>query len=230
MQKSLTKLYFILATIGITTSTQAQNQDIDASPEWNGIITGDFYPMREYVPAVIGTEYLLDTWSGGTIYFRSGLKQENMKVNYNLKNDVLEIYTDEEIKVCDTNLLKGFKLNDGRVFVNNRSLDKGLGFGVSELLFKNKVTLVNRRSVEIQEPNYVKTHDVGEKDKKIVHKNHYYLIEEGQARTIHKKIKKNQELFGEQYAVMSEFIASNKLKLNDEAALVKVIKKYDSLK
>ena len=226
------KYIYVLSILAFTpVCTKGQNVDIDSSsPEWNGIIAGDFYEMPVYKPGIIGTTYLFDSWTSGTIFFYSGQKQENSKINYNLKTEVLEVNNNDEVKVCAPNILKAFKLENGRLFMNNRTFDKSLGVGVSELLFKNKIMLIKKKEMKIKEPNYVPTHDVGVRDKTIVHKDIYYLVENNRAKIIQKKFKKNQELFGDAFAELNKFVTTNKLKMKDESSLLQVIKKYDSLK
>ena len=207
----------------------SQNQDIDTSPEWNGIIAGDFYEMSEYIPGLEGTKYMFTDWLEGSIFFYSGLGQDDLVFNYHLENNNLEIRTDEEIKVCDLNLLKAFKLKDGRIFMNNREFDQSLGFGVSELLYKGKISLIRTEYIEIQKPTYVKSHDVGEKDSKILHKFKYYIVKDGKAMLLNKKMKKNVDVFNSHFDKLAAYTKANSFKLNNERHIVLVAKKFDEL-
>ena len=225
MKQTLTFLILFSSSIGF-----AQNIDLDRFMEQRGVVNDNLYSLYNTDAEVRGTKYLFDDWQNGKMYFSSKLELKNILLNYHIETQTLEIEQDDEVKICPINLLESFILDDGRTFVNISQFANNARPAIAEVLYiSGNLTLLERPKIEVTEPNYRATHDVGEKDIVINLKYDYVVVMDGKATQMAKKMKQNEMVFGESYETLLKYYKENKLNFKKRADLIKVIKHYDTI-
>ncbi|PRY08993.1 hypothetical protein CLV24_11944 [Pontibacter ummariensis] len=200
-----------------------------------GIVMYDnIQEISEKAGAVEAAVYLRDDWSEGTILTSSGHELANVLIKYDIKNNVLELATQEGTKVLSGNYVRQFELKEGNTapktrFINSKSLggpsDTHTGF--YEILTSGaRAQLLVRIELIREKPNYSPIMDVGSKRSGFRKKE--TLCMESNSQVVEVKDKDIYNLFGTYQDDMKRYAKSNKLKLKKREDAVRLINYYNS--
>lgn len=232
------KLKFFLLTVTFSIYNlvygQAENNTItvvDTSIDPAGYIS----EMKLPAAPLDGTVYLDEDWKFGTINFIGGNSITSLMLRYDIQRNNLEfIYQDDEAKVCPLYLLDSYQIRvkkEKLKFKNlsNTNLSK-LGLkGVAEVLFSERVHLYAYTSLDVQDPTYKVEFNMGRQSSRIIKKRNYYLDNGTEAYKISGSLKKNKDVFKEEYVQLAAFAKENKLNARDEDDLIKIVTEYNKL-
>ncbi len=185
-------------------------------------------------PASIkGSIYLDDNWLMSNVYFKNGLKQLEIPVKYDLKNQVLKLKYKSKVNIFGEDKVERFEIHrvgeDVEYYVNASEFQGHHTYGFFQIALKDHISLFILAKLNFIKPNYVATHDVGEKEGKYVTEKEIYLARgETVTRLASKKVDFLQ-FFEEHNESIHQFIKTNKLKFKREEDLLKIIKYYNSL-
>jgi hypothetical protein len=213
--------------------TNAQRIDlIDKSVNPGEII--DELPLPP--PGLKGSLYIADDWVNGDIWLKNNKVLRGYPIKFDLKNNLLEINADGNIKVCALPLLERFSykaiLGDSIDYyntsvVNNVTFD--LPKGVCRILLNDKVQLIQYEYIEIVKANYNVAIDMGSKDNKAIKKTKPYVIVNDNVYEVKGSIKKNFEIFKVHFKKVESFVKENKLKFKSDQDLTKIFEFYNTL-
>ncbi|MTI23196.1 hypothetical protein E1176_19355 [Fulvivirga sp. RKSG066] len=229
MKKSLSISLIFFCSHGLFAQS-GEVSIIDQNVNPGGVI--DELPLPP--PKTEGHVYLFEDWKQAEIILKSGQMLKNYQARIDLKHKLVEIQTKAEVKVCNFSLLAELSITDSngnRQFINTDQLQsKGkLPTGIVEVLLDKEVEVLKHHYIEIKEPTYVPAVDMGSKNKKILKKAQIYALKDGVLFKVNGKLKKNQELFGNQYPLVETFASSNKLNFKDIDDLIKIVEYYLSM-
>lgn len=202
--------------------------------------SGLFLMNKKVASKTVGTTYLDDNWNQGHIQLVGGQVVENFPLKYDIKNNVIEVKSDSEIKVCPSNIVSNFYWRNKETskivqFVNCqdykiRSGGPLVGFFevVSDPNQLHKL-FVKTNLVTIK-PDYNVALSVGDRDTKIVKKEQYYLSNNDTVQLITKNKKKSLALFSVNEPLVTLFIKKNKLKFTKKEDLIRILAYYNTLK
>ncbi|MCP4458505.1 MAG: hypothetical protein GY816_10860 [Cytophagales bacterium] len=188
-------------------------------------------------PITEGSTYHNDKWLLGRINLKGGHFIDNTTFRYDIQNDLIEVKTKESIKVCDSWASESFvwfdpeKL-DSVKFVNirNYSVDgSGPLSGFFEILIKDSLSLFSRFELEIKEPTYFPTIDMGSHKKKIIKKEIFYLIEDMNAKILYPQLRKNLIYFGQHASDVKAYAKRERLQCRKRDEIIKIVNYYNSL-
>ncbi|MGD1892312.1 MAG: hypothetical protein ACFB15_17200 [Cyclobacteriaceae bacterium] len=180
--------YPLLIILSITSLAPVAAQQVQGTAQTNSHIYGDGFGARvreiPYVPGeTVGTYYLFDHWSPGTITMVNGEKVSDIFLKYNFENKSLEIKTDTAYFSMDVSASDQFSIYDDeqrqfRSFIAARryKLDDTPLTGALELLHQGNVELVAKVAPKLIEANYKGALSGGSTNDKIVKKKEYFLV------------------------------------------------------
>lgn len=224
--KKLVTLSLMFLSTSIIYGQTSTNEGVAQGDVWFGNIIREL-PVR---PAdTKGSYYLDDMWKMSNITLLSKGIIKGYPAKLDLKHYELDIQVDDEVKVIKLFTVKEFKWleqsGDSCKYVNTEQLYgviEGTG-RIMEELVNGDVSLYKHFETYIQEANYNVAMNVGSKDDMIKMKEKFYIAVDGKLSKVEPKIKKNASLFGENYGATAKFVKDNKLKLNREEDLVRVV-------
>jgi hypothetical protein len=147
---------------------------------------GAYAFVTELPPApgqTVGDYYLEDEWLLGNVLLTDSLKLESLYFRYNLKDDVLEIRTDSDVKVLpgrrvlrfdwrqNQSLLDGEYLRADGYELNATHLD-----GFLKVIQSGEYSLVSGHEFRLIPGNYNTALNVGERNDRIVKEEVYYIM------------------------------------------------------
>jgi|SRR5215831_15322313 len=182
---------------------------------------------------IIGNPYLFKDWSDGVIRFTSGRTVTQFKLKFDcLKNQLLLQFDGStfaaESKVREFVIYqKGGKNRDSIIFRKGYpAVDKATEETFYQVLFQGKVLLLKLIS-----KNIIETKELvgGSVTRKLEEAESYYLLQNGSM--IKLSLDKNELLqsLPEKSDQLSQYIASEQIRLRTADDLIKVIKKYNEL-
>jgi len=142
-----------------------------AAANVNNLVYGLSAPPGE----VIGDVYLDPEWNMGTAMLESGVLIERYNMRYDLRNQMLEIQTFNDVRVLLSKTLKTIVWRDAtktRYFVNaaKYTRDGEKLVGVLEVLVDGSKPLFRHTTMHVKRPDYVPALDVGSRDATIYKK------------------------------------------------------------
>lgn len=189
-------------------------------------------------PGTEGSFYLNDNWLIGEFTITNSDKlYKNFPLKYDLKNQLLEIQNNDQTKVCTLPVLKTFSYrnvnNEVENYINTALIDdagKVLPKSIAQVLYEDKVILLAVPHLEVKDPTYVPAIDMGNRNKQILKKTDYYVVNNAKAYKITgSSFRKNEDAFTNKKSDVERFVKENKLKFNKEEDLVKIFEYYNSL-
>lgn len=178
-----------------------------------------------------GSPYLSNDWIKGTIILGDGKVVDNLDIKFDQFTDAILYKNDkgEELEVAEP--VKEFKVNIKNTDRLFRSGFKPAGNNTEtnfyEVLVDGNLKFVKRLKKEIMTTrDYNATSDT----KSVTEKISYYIVKDNQPILVSKNEKVILETIGEMENELNDFIKQNKLKLKDEADILKVIAQYNKLK
>ena len=131
---------------------------------------------------VIGSYYLFDDWQMGDVELYTGTSIHDQWINYNTENDMLEIKTEDQVKVVPVQKIYRFIVkgqNDGdRTFIPCQYyvLEEEVPLvGMCEAIDSGYYGLLIKYSSDVKEATYVPALDMGKKEEEITITKKYYL-------------------------------------------------------
>lgn len=144
--------------------------------------TGWLYTSPKAEPGVRGRQYLFEQWKLAKIVLGNGDVKADIFVNYNLENQILEISTQDGIKVVPPGLVKYFHFEDEgmtRTFMHASYANLGclqMLEGYHELLHDvGDLQLVVCRRMEKKDPMYNEKLGIGDNNIRLVTKEDVWL-------------------------------------------------------
>ena len=202
------------------------------------IVTGDLMRgLKPPPPEVIGDYYLDTSWKeGNVLLFQDNMTIEGYPLKYDIYNDMLEIDTEEGVKVLEGYRIKSFvwRKDNGKptYFLsarNYRSETEEIT-GFFEVLVDGEVPLFSKVDVRIKEPHYYEGIDVGSRDYEILKDQTYYYASGRVVTPLSRNKKGLLMAFADKEEEMSQFFKQNKISFKDEGDLMESFMYYNKLK
>ncbi len=178
-----------------------------------------------------GVYFYNEEWQYADIIMFSGDKLENFPVRYNLGKNILEIKSDDIVKVISIGQIKEIHFHDkhkNETLKNTVLYKNNEGVGFFTVLSEGDKVLLKKTYLEVIEPNYVNALDVGEQERKIVQRAKYYTANKDNEVT---QIKKNKryvlKLLNDKAEDIKKYISQNKLSVKNENDLIKIFNYYN---
>ncbi len=230
------KKYLILAFCVIANDVCSQNTspvDFERSTNPGHVINEIKLPLAK----TTGSIYLIEDWQLGNFTIKGVPAYKGFFLRFDLKDQNLEIKVDNKVKVCVLSRLENFSLENkdldsSSYFVNINTIPNHYAIntkGVVQVLYEEKIVLYKYFYLETKKATYVPTVALGNRNEQIIKKSSYYVQSSGKVYKISASLKKNKELFINQYIKVENFIKENKLKLKSESDLIKIVKYYNLL-
>lgn len=246
----------LLACIWVPNATLAQKapkvrvNDGDETPDnvrafntmrqWGysgNIETGDLLRgLNPPPPEVIGDVYLDTEWKTGNILlFQDNMTIEGYPIRYDLYNDILEIETDDGIKVLEAYRIKSFAWRDqtGKPVYylgarNYRSETEELN-GFFEIMADGEVPLLRKTNIRVREPNYYEGIDIGSRDYEIQKSDTYYYAIGRVVYELKRSKKGVLEAFANKESEMKSFFKEENIVFKNDQDLALAFEHYNSL-
>jgi hypothetical protein len=202
------------------------------------IVTGDIMRgLKPPPPEVIGDFYMHTDWKeGNVLLFQDNMTIEGYPLKYDIYNDMLEIETEEGVKVIEGYRVKSFvwRKDNGKPTYfssarNYRSETEEIT-GFFEVLVDGEVPLFTKIAVRIKEPQYYEGIDVGSRDYKIVKNLEYYHASGRVVESLSRSKKGLLLAFADKEEEMTSFFKKNKINFKDEGDLMESFMYYNKLK
>lgn len=190
----------------------------------------------EEAVAAKGSIYLNEEWAIGTIFFRNGETMINTLLKYDLKNHVFKIKYDNRVKAIQEIDIEKFEFTGSgqvnTVYVNaNQYRIHGAGLsGFFEIKEEGKLGLLSLVKLRMIKPNYVPTHDAGEKAARYIVDRQLYFLKSDEVFPVPGNKSKIMTIFEDKKEVIQNFIKENNLKLKRSEDLIQVVEYYNSQK
>ncbi|MEQ8713254.1 MAG: hypothetical protein RIC80_09555 [Cyclobacteriaceae bacterium] len=202
------------------------------------IVTGDIMRgLKPPPPEVIGDYYLHTDWKeGNVLLFQDNMTIEGYPLKYDIYNDLLEIETEEGVKVIEGYRVKSFvwRKNNGKptYFLsarNYRSETEEIS-GFFEVLVDGEMPLFLKTNIRVKEPHYYEGIDVGSRDYEIVKDKEYYYASGRVVEALSRNKKGLLLAFADKEEEMASFFKQNKISFKDEGDLMESFMYYNKLK
>ncbi|WP_297337438.1 carboxypeptidase-like regulatory domain-containing protein [Algoriphagus sp.] len=187
---------------------------------------------------VEGDNYLDRKWNTASILlYRDQQMLEGFRVRYNITSNMFELMEPENNLVS---ILPGLRVQNivwvdstyrvPRYFVNGMDfLEDGSPIsGFFEVLVEGEMPLMRRTLAVFKESTYNTALMVGERNDKILKRDHYYYLSEKNIIEIPRKRKKFFLIFGDKAQEMEAFASSNLLNIKDPKAIFQLFTYYNS--
>ena len=236
--KKINLLIILLLAFHILLSAQdipniRQNlQHIETGKQLQGQIL-----MGRKVPpgGVKGSYYLDEDWNTGTVFLSGNRTYTDLRLKYNLHDDELEVFFENEIKVLPTHLVDSFEWVDTDKqstvsFVNasKYAFEDTKLVGFLEVEQGGALKLVTRHKMKVRGPTYVEGLSIGDRDSKLYTIERSYLVKDNRLLALQKNHRYNLQFFKDRKEV-TEFVKRNKLKLNKKEDIAKTVSFYNNL-
>ncbi len=184
-------------------------------------------------PKTEGSIYLLEDWTLADVTLKNGLELKSYFIRYDLQNHLLEIKTDEKVKVIDESKVKVFKWLNGKnaqreEYLNGSSfrLEGGVLLGFFKVESQGKLRLLSYTNLKLQKSNYVPALNSGEKNNKLIKKASLYVEKDKSLFKVPKSRKTflGLEIFEGKSNELLKFIKNNNLSIKQKSDLIKILK------
>jgi hypothetical protein len=159
-----------------------QSKGIDLPTSNNSFIT----QLPRAAPEVEGNVYLADDYLPGKIELKNGMIVDGHSFRYNLKEDMLEIMADNQIRVLRGERVKAFSWRESESgatenFVSslNYALDNVPQIGFVKVLADGDWQLLSKYFLVVSKGQYVEALDAGIRDTKISKKETFFFSHDG---------------------------------------------------
>jgi hypothetical protein len=147
-------------------------------------ITGSSNFLRTEIPlanpAVLGSTYLMESWSTADIVVKEGVVVHGINVRIEIEEGIIELQLDDKIKYIALKDVKSVKIHSELPLVQSGSLYfyEGLPLhGVVELNQGTKYSLLKQYYIEFLKANYNVALDVGSKNHRKVKKESFFIVD-----------------------------------------------------
>lgn len=232
MKRYLLILFMLnISQIYAQTVGGVQAGGVDVNPGPGGVVQ----EIKMGPPATIGNTYLNDSWSIGSLYFYGGATIKDKALRYDLKNGMIEINYDGNIRaVKEQWIMQMTWLNAKSGIIETFTNGKEININGTELVgmyrlldLKGAYSILIRYAIKETSGGYVHALDAGQNEVRISVKDYPYLYYKGEAIEIPKKKKDFLLIFGEENSPMVKEIIKNETlntkKLEDIIIIVKAV-------
>jgi hypothetical protein len=186
---------------------------------------------------VIGDTYLDTNWKMGTILLYDKDKMiERILVRYDIHANEIDVKAANGIKAIPGAKVKSFVWIDsiGRTpdyYVNAKDfkVDGTPFMGFFQVLCEGALPLMMKTSLVVKKSDYNVSLDIGSKDDKILKKEDFYCLKDGNAIEVPSSKKKLLPLFQDKAYQVEDFIKDNGLSVSKKSDLVQIFNYYNSL-
>lgn len=186
---------------------------------------------------VIGDNFLDTTFvKGKLVLFKDSIVYGGIPSRLDLKNDLIEIQTDQGLRVLDGFRIKLFVLDypngSSRLLVNTKNFkfEEQAPNGFLEVLTSGNMTFGVYNRIWVRQPTYNASLGSGDPDIKIMKEKDYYYIKGNQAVKFSSNKKNLLGIFENKKSEMSTFFAENNLNFKNPADIAKAFAYYNTLK
>ena len=216
----------IILSIIVINNSYSQDVVIPGNSRYNDTSGGRITDLPTKVVSSVNEVYWHDELQLGKIYFPNGDSILNQKINIRLDNAGIEIHKGGEIKVLPLGLIQAVSIASNVLVTNkyfNTRYDLPIGF--YRILVEDNYSLVLHLTYKVQQQNYNPQFDVGNtKAKAYRESNFLILMPDFTVIDISDKSKKAVCNIFEDPQRSLRLIKENKLRLNKEEDLVKLVK------
>jgi hypothetical protein len=182
----------------------------------------------------IGSVYLAEEWSKGTIYTSSGHTLPDVPLRYDLKNNLFEINLQDGVKVLSGRYVKLFQVAEKEdalrsEYVNGEKYkaDENLAGFLKVLAKGEKAELLKRYELKQVHSNYSAILDVGNKTGEVVKSEKLYLAIGNQLAAL--KGRNDYSSFGKFEEEVKSYARKYKLKIHREEDAILLVTYFNTL-
>lgn len=186
---------------------------------------------------VIGDNFLDTTFAKGRlVLFKDSTVYGGIPSRLDLKNDLIEIQTDQGLRVLDGFRIKLFVLDypngSSRLLVNTKNFkfEEQAPNGFLEILTSGIMTFGVYNRIWVRQPTYNASLGSGDPNIKIMKEKDYYYIKGNQAVKFSSSKKTLLGIFENKKPEMTSFFAENDLNFKNPADIAKAFAYYNTLK
>ncbi|MFN8356112.1 MAG: hypothetical protein U0Y10_16770 [Spirosomataceae bacterium] len=186
---------------------------------------------------VIGDNYLDTTYTNGKMMlFKDTTLYGSIPSRLDLKNDLIEIKTNNGLRVIDGFRIKLLLLEtpNGKVrtFFNVKNFNFGENppTGFIEVLSQGKLIMGVHHRIWVRQPTYNASLGSGDPNIKIMKEKDFYVVQDGKAAKVGQSKKALMVFFESKKAEMNAFFAQNDLNFKNPTEVAKAFDYYNSLK
>jgi len=177
--------------------------------------------------------YLNKDFQNGSIFLKSGLSLINHSIRYDYMTDQIEVLFNDEVRSLKGQFLDYYEFKDSltgyfKIYLHaSRLVQDELGF--YELLYDDHIALVRKDQLNSRKPSYVPALDVGDRAVQYFIESKYFIVMNDQLIPIQRKKKSRINAFGEYFEAIENFIKSNKLDVESDQGLIRIVRYYNEL-
>ena len=184
-----------------------------------------------------GSIYIAEDWYSGSLELIDGRVVANYPLKYNIRNNEIEINTEEGVRIVNYSMIKDFAwMNTTKgveLFQNCDSYTKNnedLNLtGFFQVLVDGKTKLFIKSKIDLVESNYNVAMNAGSKSDKFVKKDEYYIYKDEQLHKILKSKGSVLNVLKDKKKEVKNYAKNNDLKFRVIEDLVKIIEYYNTL-
>lgn len=184
-------------------------------------------PLR---PTTIESVYLTDNWVAGTVVLKPDYKLEDVMMKYDIKNNVLELYTLSEIKIAPVARLLSFKYFEKlekHFYIDAEHLNIMGLTGLVDEVVKGKASLYVKPYLKKIPSNYNPALNVGDPSDKFKVEETLFLVINQTAYDITRSGKKMLPYFCDKSAVIESYAKQNKLSYKEKNDIIKIVEEFN---
>jgi len=189
------------------------------------------HTTNDRVPGLVGSPYLSDDWSKGSIALYNGDVIDDITLKYNVFKKEMLFQADGDIYVLSSPDSVLFITMGDRRFVylpvNDRKKKSEKDY-FEELSDGDVCRLLLRHTASILKSNYNVALNAGEKDDRMEHQSAYYLIKDNLVVPVDKKGENLYRLLSDKSAELSDFVKERHLSFTSQDDLIQIIDYYNS--
>ena len=186
---------------------------------------------------VIGDTYLDTNWRMGTILLYEKEKMiERIPIRYDIQSNEIDVKSASGIKAIPGGKIKSFVWVDsiGRTpdyYINAKDfkVDGTKLMGFFHVLSDGTLPLMMHTTLAVKKADYNVSLDVGSKDDKILKKEAFYCLKDGNVLSLPTTKKKLLPIFEDKAYQVEDFIKQNGLGVSKKSDLVQIFNYYNSL-
>jgi len=189
------------------------------------------HTTNDRVPGLVGSPYLSDDWSKGSIALYNGDVIDDITLKYNVFKKEMLFQADGDIYVLSSPDSVLFITMGNRRFVylpvNDRKKKSEKDY-FEELSDGDVCRLLLRHTASILKSNYNVALNAGEKDDRMEHQSAYYLIKDNLVVPVDRKGENLYRLLSDKSAELSDFVKERHLSFTSQDDLIQIIDYYNS--
>ncbi len=178
----------------------------------------------------IGSPYLVNDWSDGSVSLNNGKVYQNISLKYNEKDDELYFKNDKNEPMVFNDLVKSFTIQvDNRVHFYRNGYPDGLGItnkSYLDVLVNGKVEFLKHNSKTVIDS---KDYTSAVVNRRFMEITKYYLFISSKIYLLKKDQKYLLSLLHDKEVEVSKLIKDNNLSMKSEADIVKIVNYYNSI-